>query len=64
MLRYPVPVADGAPGDIIERADKALKETGINSAKRYELRAAVSACVGFIVATVVGFAVFWVLFVM
>jgi len=57
-------VADGAPGDIIERADKALKETGISSTKGYELRAAVSACVGFIIATVVWFAVFFVLFLM
>ncbi len=41
MSRYPnvfVPVSDGRPiSEIIERADKALKRAGINSAKRREL---------------------------
>src|SRR5712671_2863753 len=41
MSRYPnvfVPVSDGKPiSEIIERADKALKRAGINSAKRREL---------------------------
>jgi hypothetical protein len=43
MPRYPnvfVPVSDGRPiGEIIERADNAMKCAGINSAKRREFRA-------------------------
>lgn len=43
MPRYPnvfVPVSDGKPiGEIIERADKAMKRAGISSTKRSEFRA-------------------------